>query len=61
MIAFAHGCIIETALKRPEARTLEHFLFHFEKFTSSSSRLQHEESQLKKWRVMEMDRMIWSD
>ena len=26
-----------------------------------SSRLQHEESQLKKWRVMEMDRMIWSD
>ena len=35
MIAFAHGCIIETALKRPEARTLEHFLFYFEKFTSS--------------------------
>ena len=26
-----------------------------------SSRLQHEESQLKKWRVMKMDRMIWSD
>ena len=26
-----------------------------------SSRLQHEESQLKKWRVMEMDRMIWGD
>ena len=26
-----------------------------------SSRLQHEESQLKKWRVMEMDRMIWSE
>ena len=35
MIAFAYGCIIETALKRPEARALEHFLFHFEKFTSS--------------------------
>ena len=26
-----------------------------------SSRLQHEESQLKKWRMMEMERMIWSD
>jgi len=26
-----------------------------------SSRLQHEESQLKKWRVMEMERMIRSD
>lgn len=35
MIAFAYGCVIETALKRYEARTLKHFLFHFEKFTSS--------------------------
>ena len=26
-----------------------------------SSRLQHEENQLKKWSVMEMGRMIWSD
>ena len=32
MIAIAYGCIIETALKRPEARTLEHFLFHFVHF-----------------------------
>ena len=26
-----------------------------------SSRLQHEESQFKKWRMMEMERMTWSD
>ena len=31
MIVIAYRCIIETAQKRPEARTLEHFLFHFEK------------------------------
>lgn len=30
-----HSQAIETALKRPEARALEHFLFLFEKFTSS--------------------------